>query len=97
MLLYKILFIGVFPHKYTERTSTFVKKKKQGKKGKNEIFDRREYEELWGQTVRSEIGKIRCEFPNQSYIRSISFGKNIASFNPPIMWKLEEKAWSVEK
>ena len=23
--------------------------------------------------------------------------KNIAAFNPPIMWKLDEKAWSVEK
>ena len=65
--------------------------------GKNEIFDKREYEELWSQTVWSEIGKIRCKFPNLSDIHSISFEKNIAAFNTPIMWKLEEEAWSVEK
>ena len=56
MLLYKILSLGVFPHKLTERTSTYAKRK-EGKNGTNEIFDKMEYEEErphW-KTVKSGV------------------------------------------
>ena len=45
-LLRKVLTIGVFPHKFTEHPLMLKKIIKNKKMGKNEIFDKREYEEL---------------------------------------------------